>query len=298
MRVFNAREAMVRIVTAPRPPLQTAFYRTLDGGATWTSAPAPPNPFPAPPPVYFLDIKEGWLLQIPLAANTPRILFHTVDGGLSWSELAHLDTAYDVSFKDSSNGWLPQRSLAGSPALLFTRDGGRTWLPQILALPPGAVMGDPRPHAPRFLDSQLAAFRLSILSSASDPPVRNLDNFLYWTRDGGETWAAAGRPPLAKAGETDYGAVDSFLDGRRGWEGSATSLFKTDDGGTTWSSVTTSLPRRGFYFAQLAVLGDRVAWGQLSDFSKRDGHQPIFVLVRTTDGGAHWTEVKVPSLDG
>jgi len=46
------------------------------------------------------------------------------------------------------------------------------------------------------------------------------------------------------------------------------------------------------------VFSDQVAWGQISDFSKREGHQPIFMLVRTSDGGAHWTEIKVPGLDG
>jgi photosystem II stability/assembly factor-like uncharacterized protein len=75
MRFFNAREAVVRVTTNPNPPLQTSIYRTLDGGSTWSATQAPPNPIPAPLQVDFPDVREGWLVQLPRAPGTPRVLF-------------------------------------------------------------------------------------------------------------------------------------------------------------------------------------------------------------------------------
>lgn len=181
---------------------------------------------------------------------------------------------------------------------MVTRNGGLTWATQVLTRPVGAATGDAMTTPPRFIDSRDAKLSLQIISPAGDPPLRLLESYLYSSRDGGETWTVAGRLPLAKVGTTDSGTVTSFLDRARGWAGSSTSLYMTADGGATWTDVGTSLPRRSFYFAQLAVLSDRTAWGQLSDFSKREGHQPIFVLIRSTDEGAHWREVKVPGLEG
>lgn len=296
LQALDGREVVVQIMTDPGPPLQTSIYRTLDGGAHWTSAPAPSNPFPAPPPVMFLDVRQGWFLQMPRNLTGPRVLFHTVDGGKSWDDMAHLDMGYDITFRDSSTGWLARGPQGGSPALMMTRDGGLSWTTQPLTAPVNAVAGDARTTAPHFLDARQGKLTVHILSTAQ--PLRELERYAYSSHDGGETWTVAGRLPVAKVGNDDYGTQTSFQDGLRGWAGSGTSLFKTSDGGATWTNVATSLPRRAFYFAELSVFSDRVAWGQISDFSKREGHQPIFVLVRTADGGAHWTAIEVPGLDG
>jgi photosystem II stability/assembly factor-like uncharacterized protein len=96
----------------------------------------------------------SWLVQLPRAPGTPRVLFHTTDGGLNWNDVAHLDTAYDVGFRDPSTGWLARRPQNGSPALMVTRDGGLTWAIQVLTLPGGAASGDV--NRPEFLGDSAA----------------------------------------------------------------------------------------------------------------------------------------------
>src|SRR5262249_6344910 len=65
LQALDAREVVVQIMTAPGPPLQTSIYRTLDGGAHWTSAPAPSNPLPAPPTLKFIHVRQACSFQIP-----------------------------------------------------------------------------------------------------------------------------------------------------------------------------------------------------------------------------------------
>ena len=214
MRFFNAREAVLRVTTDPNPPLQTSIYRTVDGGLTWSAAPAPPNPIPAPPQIDFPSVREGWLVQLPKARGNPRVLFHTSDAGLSWNAVAHLDTAYDVGFRDPSTGWLARRPQNGSPALMVTRDGGVTWATQVLSLPVGAAVGDAMTTPPRFIDSRDTKLSMQILDLAGDRPPRLLESYLYSSQDGGESWTAAGRLPLVNVGSADYG---TFTSPRLGW---------------------------------------------------------------------------------
>jgi photosystem II stability/assembly factor-like uncharacterized protein len=242
-------------------------------------------------------LDEGWLLQVPIRGAS-RTVFHTTDGGQTWGELATLDAGNDITFRDRLTGWLAGRA-SNAPGLLTTNDGGLTWRRQPLAPLPPSPQSQAGAEVPIFLDQQQAVLRVSVLISQPDAPqLRVLDSFLYWSQDRGVTWNTSGKLPLATVKQDNYGTFFSFLDGRRGWAGSATSFYRTADGGATWIPIATSLPRSGFYFAELAEFGDRVAWGQLSDYSKRDGHQPIFILIRSTDGGVHWTELKIPGLEG
>ena len=159
-------------MTDPGPPLQTSINRTLDGGAHRTSAPAPSNPFTPAPPVKFVDVRQGWFLQVPRNLTGPRVLFHTVDGGKCWDDVAHLDMGYDIIFRDSSTGWLARGPQGGSPALMMTRDGGLSWTTQPLTATVNAVAGDARTTAPHFLDARQGKLTVHILSTAQ--PLRAL----------------------------------------------------------------------------------------------------------------------------
>jgi photosystem II stability/assembly factor-like uncharacterized protein len=83
-----------------------------------------PAPFGA---LMFISPDEGWMvgaLQNDLAA--PGGIYHTTDGGLSWTQL--IATAWQgvPDFVDGSTGWVVARS-ADKLALVVTQDGGATW---------------------------------------------------------------------------------------------------------------------------------------------------------------------------
>lgn len=93
------------------------LYVTHDGGATWTYA----RPVSSGNgPLSFADIQHGWIVD-------GQLLHVTSDGGHQWttfppgppfSEIRQLD------FVSPNVGWALRE---GSPALLKSLDGGRTW---------------------------------------------------------------------------------------------------------------------------------------------------------------------------
>jgi photosystem II stability/assembly factor-like uncharacterized protein len=116
------------------------------------------------------------------------------------------------------------------------------------------------------------------------------------TNDGGKTWRAGQVP---EASELDFRDVQAF-DDRTAFllaagEGDHSRIFKTTDGGATWTQVLKN-PDAGGFLDAIAfwdsdhglVLGDPV-----------DGR---FVVLSTTDGGKNWSHVRVqgmpPSLPG
>jgi photosystem II stability/assembly factor-like uncharacterized protein len=83
-----------------------------------------PLPFGA---VQFLDVNEGWLVGAkqndPAAAGE---IYHTTDGGRTWTRL--IATAWQgvPDFIDSNTGWVVARA-ADKLALVYTSDGGTLW---------------------------------------------------------------------------------------------------------------------------------------------------------------------------
>ena len=113
------------------------FYHTADAGATWRQI-----TLPGPDNVYFhtmafTDARHGCLVlgSFRNTSGTPRltppVIFYTEDGGRSF-RLAKLPpglTGSDlgkfghISFADRQSGWLD----TGTPQLLHTSDGGKSW---------------------------------------------------------------------------------------------------------------------------------------------------------------------------
>src|SRR6266550_3183675 len=191
----------------------------------------------------FVGSDLGWVAAWRTDA---RALFHTVDGGRTWTELAlpaEITFVAELQFVDERNGWMlgfagrgfqygcDQAAPADIPRcrdiLLRTRDGGRTWTSlRVMALAPAG--------SPGLKEIQLVDAMTGWLLERDGPAPCEIGKpcfNLLSTTDGGTQW----RTVLARTAMTDL----RFVDRTHGWslvpsEGGVDAIA-TADGGTTWS---------------------------------------------------------------
>jgi hypothetical protein len=166
----------------------TGVVRTVDSGATWYDVtPAGLNGAPVAP--FFQDAATAWLAAMG-ADPTSGTLYHTTDGGATWTSVAVPFGGGSLKFVDSMHGWELVGLSAGmsheAVAIYQTSDGGNTWSKVFTDDPgtPGSsdslpLVGDKNGITP--LDAKRAWV------TGAQPS----DNFIYIyaSEDGGTTWA-------------------------------------------------------------------------------------------------------------
>ena len=245
------------------------LQRTTDGGLDWTQL-APPglgnvkgSPTPSPSPS-----QSPGSIPMPtdarISAPSPDVvwalvagqrLFRSTDQGLTWQEhnLPAGSLFSDISFVDESDGWV----LLGGPSAGQCSYGGAT---------------------------------------------------VWQTTDAGATWNIVSQvnPPTASGARSAAGAIGlaqckdniSFVDKQRGFldawdENGAPTIYRTFDGGVTWSPSKLTDPP-GF---RTLGAGDALRAGPVKAFGaallvaaggmQPDG--PHAYAFQSTDGGATWT---------
>ena len=165
-------------------PMSNKWLITLDGGASWQHFDFPGA---AAGPFAFLDHSHIWV-------TNGKELFQSVNVGKSWQKVATLPTNADFGslvFSDTQTGWFttgPSWELAGGGTQLFvTRDGGKTWKPQALPVPPS---GSPKPRSLMRLTFS-NEHDGSVLYVAGQDAGTNV--YLYTTQDGGHSWQIQGK---------------------------------------------------------------------------------------------------------
>ena len=268
--------AWVTPTITPVPP--TATFTPTPIGGTGIVVPSP-----AINKLYMQDPSNGW------AIGNPYVL-RTMDGGATWYNVTPLGVASvrNAFFRSPSQGWvLAISSDTGSPILLRTATGGSTWTVHNNLPFNGGYL--------QFLDD-LNGF---VLSGEPSGMQRHAVN-LYQTSDGGATWTLKYAVDPSQPNNTlpfsGHKSGMAFRDTLRGWVGGdiPTSgfvyLYRTDDGGVTWSpqplalpagyesaSMTTTAPT--FFSANEAVLPVRMGLGA--------GQLDLY-LYTTQDGGNTW----------
>lgn len=105
------------------------------------------------------------------------------------------------------------------------------------------------------------------------------------TTDGGDTWAA--RPGLSAYVLNDL----QFTDAQHGWAvGAAGAILHTEDGGVTWAAQASEVTEP---FTRVAFVDNLWGWAG-GRWARSATHSP---LQRTTDGGATWAPVSLPTSE-
>ncbi len=273
-------------------------YRTNDGGKSWTlqnlDIPAnlktPNTHGNGISPIFFGPKRLDGVLPVGLRSGDSYsvAVFQTKDGGRTWSfggavEAPELSSGSAVDGRllgvDSQHLWI----VAHGGVLYRTQDGGKTWSKtsagQDLA---GVSFGS-------------ATTGLG-LSSARE---------LVKSTDGGATWVPLGAQVSGPSDSTSPSStaqlslsVIRMMDPTDGWgiqwTQTAGYLYRTADGGRTWTKVSLpsgdQLPAGGFSFNPVA--GPAGPGNELWAGTSKQGTSDV-ILYHTTDGGATWQTTTV-----
>jgi hypothetical protein len=257
------------------PLLIVAFLLIAPGSAT--AQPESPRDF----------LEDAMVIGASGWARTYQGIYWTDDGGASWRDItpasAHPARLQAVDFADPEHGW----ALAEDgeephphPALFATSDGGRSWTRTPISI------GSRYSQAGDAYFAAVGRHTVYALVRESRNTAFSV-GYLFVSRDGGRHWhESAGRPPHA-------GPI-AFTDSHDGWlaeDGPSPSLYRTRDGGHSWTEVR--LPRApGLAKATADYLPPRFeadGHGILAA-TYHDYERPAFTYLYTTaDFGRHWT---------
>lgn len=191
----------------------------------------------------------------------------------------------DLYFVDAKTGFYGN----GAGKVFRTEDGGATW--RTVMDKPGTYV-----RALGFLDARRGF--VGNLGPDAFPGVTD-PQLLYRTDDGGATWTPVALPDTDGARGVcaiDILALDTVNAGHRlhrevvhvgGRVGGPAALFRSLDGGTTWSRLT--LPPEVAMILDVKFQDPSVGFvyaGTDPDVAKSNG-----LIARTTDGGATWKVV-------
>ncbi|MBN1148178.1 MAG: hypothetical protein JXA78_13045 [Anaerolineales bacterium] len=227
----------------------------------------------------FVDEMHGWVATgMGWEEGAPGALFATQDGGETW-ELLSRDNGNiirQLNFVSPTQGW---RIVNGE--LEATQDGGQQWNPLDTAWE-----GD-------------SAYQMQLLD-ADQGWVLTRKSGLFWTRDGGLTWALSPAPEHDQDFHPSEDTPLYFLDEVHGWAVFTTrasgvgfwELRETRDGGLSWQTILQAQPEICVSGAfpcipqQLVFLDRQYGW-------LTGDHQ----LFATQDGGRTWQKIAGDYLD-
>lgn len=221
-------------------------------------------------------------------ASSTQILW-TADNGESWTDvtppLSGGDRLDFVQFQESGHGWSLMTTLGPfapvSLRLAKTENSGKSWVTKHVPITEHDRNSYAAGASVSFSDARHGWLMLPFVSSASAS-----FGSIYRTLDGGVHWVQLPPPPVAGA-ITFTSAVDGWLAGGAGGD----ELYKTRDGGASWTIV--SLPRPDairvsswptvdvphFYSTNSGVI--------VVTYSHLEGGNTAAVF-HTYDGGASW----------
>lgn len=200
--------------------LDSALYRTTDGGVTWADistliTPRPPGicglEAPTPTTIYGCGI---W--------SSPAYVIKSEDGGDSWETIdlsMYASALVEAHFINADTGFVSGMAnpVDDGGIILYTEDGGDTWTVKHKTLHPDDYIWKLQtPDGIHFYGSVEAL-----------PAAGNVR--IVRSNDGGQTWSTN-----VIFDTYSYIQTIGFVNPQRGWTGGNEVIFETYDGGDTW----------------------------------------------------------------
>ncbi|MFN8445859.1 MAG: hypothetical protein U0175_34025 [Caldilineaceae bacterium] len=223
-------------------------------------------------------------------------VWKTSDGGNSWTPLTDNQASLamgalaldpnnpDVVYAGTGEATYGQDNYYGA-GILKSSNGGQSWVRLGIDAFSGVgiakIIVDPANSNRLFVASGLVGNE-----GASRPPVG-----IYRSEDGGQSWTGVltcsdceGASDLVLAGNNLFAGVRGY------------GVFRSQDGGTQWGLLTNNIPNRqndtlGRVMLDGSKSNSNIVYASLQLIipNQYDGA----VVVRTTDGGNNWSQVKV-----
>ena len=266
--LLTFHESAIHVVTGPEPVDPPDLYRTTDGGKTWLkvlnaheqAAKLFTNVYAGG--ISFVHARTGFLAGDVSAMTSMPVLYITQDGGAHWQPFwspatqasnpaivpsANLNPTriWAPSFFNTHDGVMPVAFEGNSTMRLYTtHDGGATWqagspLHVQLTGPNQRLHGFIAP--PVVLDAKHVWVALNM---GVDRPTR----VVYATNDAGQHWSQV---IMHSDPESNSSMAPRFTSPLVGWqltyingpdETQFSVLYKTTDGGRTWTQVHAHFP--------------------------------------------------------
>ncbi|MGC8856545.1 MAG: WD40/YVTN/BNR-like repeat-containing protein [Anaerolineae bacterium] len=255
------------------------LYRTSDGGLHWASNAVPFGGGR----LVFLDDSRGWMLaDLGVGAGSNAVaIFQTIDGGATWTQTYINDPTvpgagdslplgglkFGLTPLDMQTAWVWGVTYAPGRAYLFrTDDGGHTWTPVTLPLPPQGENAELSIEAMRFFGSTgFLAMRLT---------AEQNQLAIYVSQDGGTGWILA--PTLLP-----NGGMTQFLSAQEAVVYNGDQFYVTRDAAQTWVTVAPNIVFAE-NFALMDFIHPQIGWVVTADITGQR------LLYHSTDGGATW----------
>ncbi|MGV6860450.1 MAG: S8 family serine peptidase [Putridiphycobacter sp.] len=248
------------------------FTRTSDGGATWTPGTIDIGSTGSGiAMIEAIDANTAYIVAYPNAGGDDQGIFKTTDGGATWTKQTSASYSNAASFSnvvtfwDANTGFCQGDPINGEYELYTTTDGGATWVPV-----PGADIPDPVAGEYGYV-GQIERVGNHVWYSTNT-------GRLYHSTDQGYTWTVA-QTPLTDFGSATQNGNFSFKDANNGMiVDNNANVYKTADGGATWSAVTPVGP----------VFTSGLCWIEGTDTIFTTGQNGSSY---STDAGANWIQV-------
>jgi len=252
----------------PEPLDSSGLLITHDGGKTWLAT-GIGSPTAQSDGLGYMG-SVSWTDAEHLAVVDNDSIRVTSDGGLTWHQLKN-PAPFSPAGADSLNEYRVSGStifLSGiSGHLLTSHDSGTTWIDAVLPPPPGGWQtGMDYQYSGPFMFGLRGVFGVA----------QSSDTLIYSTADGGKSWSG----PITERGQSLWalGPSDWWIVKPSG------QVARTLDGGANWFTTSITPNYSVISLTSIFPTGGNVLWAVAN----------MALPLRSTDGGAHWSIVKLP----